>query len=238
MPRYASPSNRREAALGQAGVVAAVTLLALVTSGCSLITGRSGAAEPSPSAPPGQAAPREPLGPLAEAGRIEMAGSGFAITVPDGWTVEVASPDPDVTAAPRASAWEAMRTSPPDGSVTCSVYVGVPPAGRRLDPERFPTDTSATITWPRWEEGPERMDLNSWGLQLVTPRPVLTSGGQYYQGHGSAPMRLPGSHANLPDGAQYVLECWWPSDDEGDSEAVRDAEAVTMFDSFTLLDLG
>ena len=30
-----------------------------------------------------------------EAGRIDLAGSGVSISIPEGWTVEVASPDPD-----------------------------------------------------------------------------------------------------------------------------------------------
>ncbi|MFO7530837.1 MAG: hypothetical protein R6W93_00135 [Candidatus Limnocylindrales bacterium] len=166
-----------------------------------------------------------------EAGRIEMAGSGVAISIPEGWTVEVASPDPDVIAAPPASAWEALRTSPRDGSVACSVYVGVPPAGHPLDLEGFPTDSSVTISWPRWEEGPV-------GPQLVTPRPAIPSGEPFQRGHGTVLMRLPSSHPSLPDGAQYALECWWPDEDGDEGQSDRPDDTVAMFDSLTLLNLG
>ena len=93
-----------------------------------------------------------------------LAGSGVSISIPEGWTVEVASPDPDVTAAPPASAWEALRTSPPDGIVTCSVYVGVPPAGHPLDPEGFPNrqfrdDSLAALGG--WSCGPATHDPTS-----------------------------------------------------------------------------
>ena len=76
------------------------------------------------------------------------------------------------------------------------------------------------------------------GLQLTTPRPAFPSGEPFGRGQTTVLIRLPGSHASLPDGAQYALECWWPNEDEDVGQANRPDDAVAMFDSLTLLDLG
>lgn len=53
---------------------------------------------------PSTPGPLPALGATVSGGRIEMSGSGFAITVPEKWVVKLVEPDPDVyTAAPGAS---------------------------------------------------------------------------------------------------------------------------------------
>jgi hypothetical protein len=130
MSRYAIPSSRSQGAPGRVRAMTFLLPLALVASGCS----------------PEETAPSSSLGAVGEVGRIEMAGSGFAITIPDGWTVEVADPEPDVFSAKPGTAWEALRASAPYNSMACSLAVGVtdPP------PNRVPTavpDEGTTAYW-------------------------------------------------------------------------------------------
>ena len=121
--------------------------LALCVSGCSLIPGTVTSLEASPSPAPIVPGPREPLGPQVETGRVELPGAGFAITIPSGWTVEVADPDRDVTQEAPGAAWEALRAQAEDGDAVCSVYVGVAVAGRPIGGETFQVETSTAISF-------------------------------------------------------------------------------------------
>jgi hypothetical protein len=136
-----------------------------------------------------------------EAGRIEMMGSGFAVTVPAGWTVEVADPDPVMTSAAPGTAWEALRAQAEDGDTVCSVYVAVAVEGQPVDDQKVLVESSAAISKPDWREG-------SQGMQLVLPTPVLASGALPGWGSGTTRWRPAGSHPRLPDGAIYALDCW------------------------------
>lgn len=165
--------------------------------------------------------PREALGPSVDPGRIEMSGSAFAITIPASWSVQIVEPDPDLLAAAPGSAWEALRAEAPRGSATCSVYVAKPPAGSTIDPERFPVESSPELMTPAWCQGPE-------GPRLCLPTSVQAVAEAV--GSGTAPVRLPGSDPELPDGAQYAVDCWWPP-------GGRRAEADGIQASFELLDV-
>jgi len=145
--------------------------------------------------------PREPLGPQVETGRVELPGSGFAITIPPDWTVEVADPDRDVTQEAPGAAWEALRAQAEEGDAVCSVYVGVAMEGQPIGDETFPVDTSVAISKPEWREGPQ-------GMQLMLPTPALASGALPGLGSGTTRWRPAGSHPRLPDGAIYALDCW------------------------------
>jgi hypothetical protein len=202
-------------------LVAMAVGLVVGTTGCSYLL----PAEPelTPSPPPMMPA-RRPLGPQVDPGRIELAGSAFAITIPASWSVEVVDPDPDLRAAAPGSTWEALRAEALGGSATCSVYVARPPAGSPIDPERFPVDRSPELLTPAWCQGPE-------GPRLCLPRPALAQPDTEAKGSGTAPVRLPDSDPALPDGAQYVVECWWePGGRRGEADAI---EA-----SFEMLELG
>lgn len=108
--------------------------------------------------------PLPPLGRVTQGGRIEMPGSGFAITVPEDWTVELAEPDTDVFAAAPGTAWEALRATAPDRSMACSVAIGISPVSLR---DAGGTG-SAGDTVPRWH--PTKRGV------LMVPSPLVEEG--------------------------------------------------------------
>lgn len=129
-----------------AGALTFVLTLVLVAGGCSLLRA-------------GSVATPEPLRSVVDAGPIEMAGSGFAVTIPDGWTAEIADPDPDVFGAEPGEAWWALKASAPYGFMVCTIAVGV----TDIPGKRLGTVVRGTGTTPYW--GPSR----PW--QLRVPRP-------------------------------------------------------------------
>ena len=175
MSRYAIPSSRSQRALGRAGALILLLPLAFVASGCTLE----------------EAAPVGSLGAVVEAGRIEMAGSGFAITIPDDWTVEVAEPDPDVLAASPGTAWWALRASAPYRFMACSLAVGV----TDLPPDRWGTVVRGAWTTPHW--GPSR----PWQLRVPTPD-VPES-----RPHHAEWVRPQHQEADLEHDVLYSLDC-------------------------------
>jgi hypothetical protein len=143
MSRYAILSRRSQEALGRAGALTFLLPLVFVASGCT----------------PEEADPVSSLGAIVEAGRIEMAGSGFAIIIPDDWTVEVADPEPDVFSVEPGTAWWALKASAPYGLMACSLAVGV----TDLPPNRWGTVVPGAGTTPHW--GPSR----PWQLRVPAP---------------------------------------------------------------------
>ena len=129
-----------------AGALTFLLALVLVASGCSLLKA-------------GSVATPEPIRSLVDAGPIEMAGSGFAVSLPDGWTAEIADPDPDVFEAEPGEAWWALEASAPYGFMVCTIAVGV----TDIPGNRGGTVVRGTGTTPYW--GPSR----PW--QLRVPRP-------------------------------------------------------------------
>jgi hypothetical protein len=92
----------------------------------------------------------EPLGGSADSGRVKMPASGFAITIPEGWSVEVAAPERDIGTAEPGAAWEALRAFGPKRRKTCSVYIAVAPEGQRSLAGFSSISTRAGATEVRW----------------------------------------------------------------------------------------
>lgn len=86
-------------------------------------------------------------------GRIEMAGSGFAITVPEKWIVKLVEPEPDIRTAEPGDAWEALRAHQPGRRSACSVYVGIVPLDAGPIGESASVDTDEDATAPYWSGG-------------------------------------------------------------------------------------
>lgn len=177
MPRDTDPS-RSHVVLGGARAQALVVALVLMVAGCS----QEGA---GPAATPGS------FSALAEAGRIEMAGSGFAVTVPDDWVVEVADPDPDVLDAEPGAAWWALKASAPHALMACSVAVGV----TDLPPNRWGVVIPSSGTEPHW--GPSR----PWQFRVPTPDVPQA---ELLQSQWLLP---PGGDENLRHDVFYSLDC-------------------------------
>ena len=139
-----------------------------------------------------EAAPVGSLGAVVEAGRIEMVGSGFAITIPDGWTVEIADPEPDVFSAEPGIAWEALRASAPYNSMACSLAVGVtdPPPNRWLT---VVPDEGTTAYWD---------PSKPWKLRVPTPDVP-----QSQRLHTTWDRPQPDQEADLEHDVQYSLLC-------------------------------
>jgi hypothetical protein len=78
---------------------------------------------------PAQPVTVEALGPSRDGGLIEMARSGFAISVPEDWEVQTAAPERDVRSEVPGEAWEALRATAPDRRQTCAVFVAVAEPG-------------------------------------------------------------------------------------------------------------
>lgn len=139
-------------------------------------------------------APLPPLGAETVGGRIVMAGSAFAITVPRDWTVEFADPDTDVFDAEAGTAWEALRTTDPQGTRACSVSVGVAEVPLR----NRSGAASNGVLQPAWH--PRKRGI------LVVPSPRVEESDREI--HSTAPMdRLHRLHDGLEHDALYVLVC-------------------------------
>jgi hypothetical protein len=121
-----------------------------------------------------------------------MAGSGFAITFPDDWSVEVADPDPDVLSAEPGTAWEALRATAHDRSMACSVAVGT---AELLPGQWFGTGQDG-VTKPYWDP------KEPWRLWVPTPAiPRTTS---FHQTDWS---RHPQEDPDLEHDVLYSLMC-------------------------------
>jgi hypothetical protein len=102
---------------------------------------------------PATPGPLPSLGAAVSGGRIEMAGSGFAITLPAKWVVKLAEPDLDIYAAAPGATWEALRAHEPGRRRACSVYVGVAPLDAGPIGESAAADTDEDATAPYWSIG-------------------------------------------------------------------------------------
>lgn len=152
--------------------------------------------------------PLPPLGRVTQGGRIEMPASGFAITVPDDWTVELADPDTDVFTAAPGSAWEALRATAPDRSAACSVAVGVATVSLR----KASGTGSGGVTAPAWH--PSRRGM------LMVPTPIVEESGTVHA--ISAPReRLHRDDPGLDHDALYSVHC--VGDEDGRFERIADS---------------
>ena len=113
------PQARPQARPGARDTVVrlAIVLVPIVVIGVALRP-----SEPEPFEPP------PPLGPAREGGYIELPSSGFALTLPADWSVEVGTPERDPVGAAPGEAWEALRAFDPSRQQTCSVSVAVSPS--------------------------------------------------------------------------------------------------------------
>ncbi len=176
------------------------------------------AADPAavPSLPP-----LAPLGAVRGGGRIEMPASGFEMTFPDDWIVEVADPDPDVSVAAPGDAWEALRAHDPERLQACSVSVGV----ATVSLSEGAGGASGEVTMqPRWDERDESM------LWAPGPRVQAGSGGLYSV---MAPReRLHDGDAGLAHDVLYVVSCSAAGDDQYET---AESALEGLIDSFEFL---
>ena len=143
------------------------------------------AASPTPSGSP------DPLRPVVSGGPIEMRDSGFAITFPDGWTMESADPDPDVLTAEPGTAWVALQANSHDGSMACSLAVGVAAL-----PLRGSKTGHDDVAYPFWD--PDEPDL------LWVPTPYLPGTGSF---HETSWIRRQSHDGDVHHDVQYELLC-------------------------------
>jgi len=148
---------------------------------------------------PATPGPLPSLGSTVPGGRIEMVGSGFAITVPRKWVVKLVEPDLDIYTAAPGAAWEALRAHEPGRSRACSVYVGIVPLEARPIGESAPVDTDVDATEPYWSVG-GRPTL------VVPPVRFRQRSGSSSEGVGGR-SRLRADDARLPHDVVYAVTC-------------------------------
>jgi hypothetical protein len=149
-----------------------------------------------------------------------MTRSGFAMTFPDDWNVEVLDPDPVVFAAAPGTAWEALRAHDPARVRACSVSVGVATVSLR---ERSGGASSDMTVEPHWDE------QENGTLWAPEPRFDAGTGGTYSV---MAPReRLHEGDADLDHDVLYVVSCSAGGEDPEADEAVLDG----LLDTFQFL---
>ncbi len=166
----------------------------------------------------GRTAPASPgplpaLGATVAGGRIERTGSGFAVTLPRTWIVEVADPDRDVSMAEPGDAWEALRAHAPGRRRACSVYVGIVPLDAGPVGVSAAVDTDGAALVPYWSaEGRPTL--------VVPPvrfRQRSGSGSETVEGRS----RLRADDAGLLHDVVYVIAC--SADGERDTRKITDS---------------
>jgi hypothetical protein len=169
-------------------VLLAVVLVPLVVVGTALRP-----------AEPGSFEPPAPLGPQRDGGHIELARTGFAVTLPADWSVEVLSPERDPAGAQPGEAWEALRGFDPSRRQTCSVSVAVSPSATSRDGYDVGS-MSGDDRAPRWSGPPDRpMLMLPDSSDRVEPR------GRPHASRMSTQVRQAGSE-NGHD-ILYAIEC-------------------------------
>ena len=149
-----------------------------------------------------------------------MAGSGFAMTFPDDWTVEVVDPDPDVFAAAPGTAWEALRAHDPGRVRACSVSVGVAPVSLR---ERSGGASGDLTVEPHWDE----QDTGT----LWVPEPRVGAGAGGALSVMAPRARLHEGEADLEHDVLYVVSCSAGGEDPEAYESALDG----LLETFQLL---
>ena len=175
-------------------------LVALVAGGCQLLLGVA-----QPTLPP-----LTQLGDIVEAGRVDVPGSGFSITVPDGWIVEVA-PGPGIVSAPPGAAWEALRAYAPDGTQTCSIYVALPPKGAIPEGGDAGVGSGTSV-------GEPHLRLGFGAPTFMVPEPRTESGPTLHFSAMGTHTRLAASDPGTPRDVLYALVCG--ADRERDFDAI------------------
>jgi hypothetical protein len=182
------------------GTVLVSSLLIVGVSGCSalssLMSGGTGEEAAVTMAPEEAADQPTMLETIVDGARVEMPGSGFAITFPGDWVVEMADPDPDVFTAAPGDAWEALQAYGPERREACSVVVAIAPFGQ----ESSGVGTGGGSSAPLWSTEEE-------GLILLvrSPRIETVSGGA--MGTIAPHERPRSSDPRLDHDVQYVVVC-------------------------------
>ena len=171
--------------MARIGIVLVSSLLIIGVSGCSALSSLmpGGTEEEAVGTMSPEEAADQPttLETIVDGARVEMAGSGFAMTFPDDWTVRTVDPDPDVFAAAPGDAWEALRAYGPGHREACSVSVAIAPEGQ----EYSGVGTGGGSDAPYWRtEGgelillvqPPRLETESGtGMESIAPHERLAS---------------------------------------------------------------
>jgi hypothetical protein len=151
-------------------------------------------------------------------GRVELVGSGFAVTLPGDWTVEVVDPDRDLTAQPAGSAWDALRARSPDGSRACAVSVGVAPEGVR--PLEEGTGVGAVpAAEPRWT-----MHEGTPTLEMPDPMMLVRSASNRRSSTITSATRSAAADPALGHDVLYGMAC--AADAEWDTDAITSSLTV------------
>ena len=182
------------------GIVLVSSLLIVGLSGCSALSSwmSGGTEEEAVGTLSPEEAAQQPttLEKIVDGARVEMPGSGFAMTFPGDWTVERVDPDPDVFAAAPGDAWEALRAYGPERREACSLSVAVAPEGQESSGVAASGDAAA----PYWS-----IDDSQPILVVAPPRLEIESGGGM---ETIAPHERPRtSDPRLEHDAQYVVAC-------------------------------
>jgi hypothetical protein len=150
-----------------------------------------------------------------------MPGSGFALTFPGDWMVELAEPDTDVFDVRPGTAWEALRATAQDGHMACSVAVGVAEVPFFDPPDRAGSGTGqGGVEKPFWD--PDEPHL------LWVPEPVVPDGREYMQTTWD---RLRDQDEDLAGDAAYSLLCMTSDADDAEPGGIF----VQLMDSFEFL---
>ena len=218
------PSIRQEASdmrVARRSAMLTSTRRALLLLGIAVAAGTVSCTQTGPG--PANAAP-EPtplpfIGTAVEPGRVEVAGTGFALTVPDDWAVEVAVPDLEISGAAPGFAWLALRANRPDHLQACNVSVGIATISLRPGSGAVMGDTTMA---PHWDEQDRTM--------LRIPEPVLATGTGGLFAAMAPRERLHDDHPDLRHDVLYVLACSDSSDEEAEDPPELFDELVQSFE--------
>jgi hypothetical protein len=186
--------------MARIGIVLMSSVLIVSLSGCSALSALmpGGTEEEAVGTMSPEEAEDQPptLESIVDGARVEMAGSGFAMTFPDDWIVETMNPDLDVFAAGPGDAWEALRAYGPERREACSLSVAIAPEGQ--EPSGVGTGEEADA--PHWSTEDGQLIL------LVSPPRLETEWGagmESIAGHG----RPHSSDPRLDYDVEYIVAC-------------------------------
>jgi hypothetical protein len=182
--------------------------------------GAAGSAQPDKTdrVVPATPGPLPSLGAAVSGGRIEMAGSGFTITLPKKWVVKLVGPDPDIYTAAPGAIWEALRAHEPGRRRACSVYVGIAPLDAGPIGESAAVDTDEDATEPYWSIG---------------GRPTLVVPPAHFRQRSDSGSEMAGGWSRpraddtrLPHDVVYAVACGADGDERDLQEIVHTFEVV------------
>jgi hypothetical protein len=144
-----------------------------------------------------------------------MAGSGFAITIPDDWTVQIAAPDRDITTAAPGDAWEALHAQSADGMTACSVAVGVATTSLA---GRSGVGFDGAMIAPAWDEDEPTL--------LRVPEPRLASTIDYGYVAVTSQERFHADDPHIDHDITYAISCLAGRDLGSEGTVGRELDAI------------